>query len=163
MNGYVLFCIKKTVKGKLGCLIALLGLGWLGYVLWPEPEAPLRTDVEPLQRRLALDGGISSAQWCARQMYDNGWGPPVQDNYIIITGLIGVPAVADMFAAVGDARLVSVQFEGVAFNALESAAMLELLKAQMQERGDKELQPCRLKHFAWDKQRNRVYIELECR
>ena len=148
---------------KTAYLIALLVLGWIGYVLWPEAEPPMRTDVEPLQRRLVLDGGISSAQWSARQKYDYGWGPPVQDNYIVITGLAEVPAVADMFAAVEDARPVSVQFEGVTFNALESAAMLELLNAQMQERGDKELQPCRLKHFAWDKQRNRVYIELEYR
>jgi hypothetical protein len=148
---------------KTAYLIALLVLGWMGYVLWSEAEPPMRTDVEPLQRRLVLDGGISSAQWSARQKYDYGWGPPVQDNYIVITGLAEVPAVADMFAAVEDARPVSVQFEGVAFNALESAAMLELLKAQMQERGVKELQPCRLKHFAWDRQRNRVYIELECR
>ena len=148
---------------KTAYLIALLVLGGMGYVLWSEAEPPMRTDVEPLQRRLVLDGGISSAQWSARQKYDYGWGPPVQDNYIVITGLAEVPAVADMFAAVEDARPVSVQFEGVAFNALESAAMLELLNAQMQERGDKELQPCRLKHFAWDKQRNRVYIELECR
>lgn len=148
---------------KTAYLIALLVLGGMGYVLWPEAEPPMRTDVEPLQRRLVLDGGISSAQWRARQRYDYGWGPPVQDNYIVIAGLIEVPAVADMFAAVEDARPVSVQFEGVAFNALESAAMLELLNAQMQERCDKELQPCRLKHFAWDKQRNRVYIELECR
>ena len=151
------------LQGKFSCFVALLVLGWIGYVLWPGAEPLLRTDVEPLQRRLVLDGGIGSAQWRARQMYDNGWGPPVQDNYIVITGLAEVPAVADMFAAVEDARPVSVQFEGVAFNALESAAMLELLNAQMQERGDKELQPCRLKHFAWDKQRNRVYIELECR
>lgn len=148
---------------KTAYLIALLVLGWMGYVLWPEAEPPMRTDVEPLQRRLVLDGGISSAQWRARQRYDYGWGPPVQDNYIVITGLAEVLAVAEMFAAVEDARPVSVQFEGVAFNALESAAMLELLNAQMQERGDKELQSCRLKHFAWDKQRNRVYIELECR
>ena len=148
---------------KTAYLIALLVLGWIGYVLWPGAEPLLRTAVEPLQRRLVLDGGISSAQWRARQRCNHGWGPPVQDNYIVITGLIEVPAVADMFAAVEDARPVSVQFEGVAFNALESAAMLELLNAQMQERGDKELQPCRLKHFAWDKQRNRVYIELECR
>ena len=148
---------------KTAYLIALLVLGWIGYVLWPEAEPPMRTDVEPLQRRLVLDGGISRAQWRARQKYDYGWGPPVQDNYIVITGLAEVPAVADMFAAVEDSRPVSVQFEGVAFNALESAAMLELLNAQMQERGDKELQPCRLKHFAWDKQRNRVYIELEYR
>ncbi|MBR5879428.1 MAG: hypothetical protein IKY91_07710 [Akkermansia sp.] len=151
------------LQGKFSCFVALLVLGWIGYVLWPEAEPPLCTDVEPLQRRLVLDGGISSAQWRARQRYDYGWGPPVQDNYIVISGLIEVPAVADMFATAEDARPVSVQFEGVAFNALESAAMLELLKAQMQERGDKELQPCRLKHFAWDKQRNRVYIELECR
>ena len=150
--------MRKTVY-----LIALLVLGWIGCVLWPEAVPPMRTDVEPLQRRLVLDGGISSAQWSARQKYDYGWGPPVQDNYIVIAGLIEGPAVADMFAAVGDARPVEVSFEGVAFNALESAAMLELLNAQMQERGDKELQPCRLKHFAWDKQRNRVYIELECR
>ena len=148
---------------KTAYLIALLVLGWIGCVFWPEAEPPMRTDVEPLQRRLVLDGGISSAQWSARQKYDYGWGPPVQDNYIVITGLAEVPAVADMFAAVEDARPVSVQFEGVAFNALESAAMLELLNAQMQERGDKELQPCHLKNFAWDKQRNRVYIELECR
>ena len=148
---------------KTAYLIALLVLGWIGCVFWPEAEPPMRTDVEPLQRRLVLDGGISSAQWRARQKYDYGWGPPVQDNYIVISGLAEVLAVAEMFAAVEDARPVSVQFEGVAFNAVESAAMLELLKAQMQERGDKELQPCRLKHFAWDKQRNRVYIELECR
>ena len=123
----------------------------------------MRTDVEPLQRRLVLDGGISSAQWSARQKYDYGWGPPVQDNYIIITGLAEVPAVADMFAAVGDARPVEVSFEGERFAAQESAALLAQLNAQMQERCDKELQPCRLKHFAWDIERNRVYIELECR
>ena len=148
---------------KAAYLIALLVLGGMGYVLWPEAEPPMRTDVEPLQRRLVLDGGISSAQWRARQRYDYGWGPPVQDNYIVITGLIEVPAVADMFAAVGDARPVEVSFEGERFAAQESKALLAQLKAQMQERCDKELQPCRLKHFAWDKQRNRVYIELECR
>ena len=150
--------MRKTVY-----LIALLVLGWIGCVLWPEAEPPMRTDVEPLQRRLVLDGGIGSAQWSARQKYDYGWGPPVQDNYIIITGLAEVPAVADMFAAVGDARPVEVSFEGERFAAQESAALLAQLNAQMQERGDKELQPCRLKHFAWDRQRNRVYIELECR
>ena len=123
----------------------------------------MRMDVEPLQRRLVLDGGISSAQWSARQKYDYGWGPPVQDNYIDIAGLIEVPAVADMFATVGDVRPVEVSFEGERFAAQESEALLAQLNAQMQERGDKELQPCRLKHFAWDKQRNRVYIELECR
>ena len=151
------------LQGKFSCFVALLVLGWIGYVLWPGAEPLLRTDVEPLQRRLVLDGGISSAQWSARQKYDYGWGPPVQDNYIVIAGLIEVPAVADMFAAVGDARPVEVSFEGERFAAQESEAMLAQLKAQMQERGDKELQPCRLKHFAWDKQRNRVYIELECR
>ena len=143
--------------------IALLVLGWIGYVLRPESEPLLRTDVEPLQRRLVVAGGISSAQWRARQRYDYGWGPPVQDNYIVIAGLIEVPAVADMFAAVGDARPVEVSFEDERFAAQESEALLAQLNAQMQERGDKELQPCRLKHFAWDKQRNRVYIELECR
>lgn len=148
---------------KAAYLIALLVLGGMGYVLWPEAEPPMRTDVEPLQRRLVLDGGISSAQWRARQKYDYGWGPPVQDNYIVIAGLIEVPAVADMFATAEDARPVSVQFESVAFNALESAAMLARLNARMQERGDKELQPCHLKHFAWGRQQNRVYIELECR
>lgn len=147
---------------KTGYLIALLVLGWLGYVLWPESEPPLRTDVEPLQRRLVLDCGISSAQWRARQKYDNGWGPPVQDNYIVITGLVGVPAVADMFAAVRDALPVSLNFEGDAFDAAESAAMLESLNAQMQERCDEELKPCQLKRFAWCQQRNLVYIELEC-
>ena len=84
---------------KTAYLIALLVLGWMGYVLWSEAEPPMRTDVEPLQRRLVL----------------------------------------------------------------ESATLLELLNAQMQERGDEEWKPCRLKHFAWDRQRNRVYIELECR
>ncbi len=149
--------------GKLVWLIILVVLVGIKGIIWPEPVEPLRTDVDPLQRRLALDGGISSVQWRSRWANDNGSFIPVQDNYIVITGLAEVPAVADMFAAVEDARPVSVQFEGVAFNALESAAMLELLNAQMQERGDKELQPCCLKHFAWDKQRNRVYIELECR
>ena len=148
---------------KTAYLIALLVLGWIGYVLWPEAEPPMRTDVEPLQRRLVLDGGISSAQWRARQRYNHGWGPPVQDNYIVITGLAEVLAVAEMFAAVEDARPVSVQFEGVAFNALESAAMLARLNARMLERGDKELKPCQLKRFAWLSQRNLVYIELECR
>ena len=140
----------------------MLVLGWLGYVLWPESVPPLRTDVEPLQRRLVLDGGISSAQWRARQKYDNGWGPPVQDNYIVITGLVGVPAVADMFAAVRDARPVEVSFEGEIFAAQESAVLLEQLNAQMQERCDEELTPGKLNRFAWGSQRNRVYIELEC-
>lgn len=148
---------------KMGCFAALLVLLLIGIFLWPESEPPLRTDVEPLQRRLVLDGGISSAQWRARQKYDYGWGPPVQDNYIVITGLVEVPAVVEMFAAVGDMRPVEVSFEGEPFAALESATLLELLNAQMQERGDEEWKPCRLKHFAWDRQRNRVYIELECR
>jgi hypothetical protein len=87
----------------------------------------------------------------------------VQDNYIVISGLIEVPAVADMFATVGDARPVEVSFEGERFSALESAAMLAQLNAQMQERCDKELKPCNLKRFAWVRERNRVYIELECR
>ena len=148
---------------KTAYLIALLVLGWMGYVLWPESEPPLRTDVEPLQRRLVLDCGIKSAQWRARQKYDNGWGPPVQDNYIIIAGLVEVPAVADMFAAVEDARPVMVSFEGETFAAQESAALLAQLNAQMQERCDKELKPCNLKRFAWVRHRNQVYIELECR
>lgn len=148
---------------KMGCFAALLVLLLIGIFLWPESEPPLRTDVEPLQRRLVLDGGISSAQWRARQKYDYGWGPPVQDNYIVITGLVEVPAVAEMFAAVRDALPVSLNFEGDVFDAAESATMLESLNAQMQERGDEEWKPCRLKHFAWDRQRNRVYIELECR
>lgn len=151
------------LQGKFSCFVALLVLGWIGYVLWPEAEPPMRTDVEPLQGRLVLDGGISSAQWSARQKYDYGWGPPVQDNYIVIAGLIEGPAVADMFAAVGDVWPVEVSFEGERFAAQESGALLAQLNAQMQERCDKELQPCRLKHFAWDRQRNRVYIELECR
>ena len=142
----------------------MLVLGWLGYVLWLESEAPLRTDVEPLQRRLVLDGGISSAQWRARWAYDYGlFTPPVQDNYIIITGLAEVPAVADMFAAVGDAQLVEVRFEGETLAAQESASLLARLNARMLERGDKKLKPCQLKRFAWVSQRNLVYIELECR
>ena len=148
---------------KTAYLIALLVLGWMGYVLWPEAEPLLRTDVEPLQRRLVLDCGIKSAQWRARQRYDNGWGPPVQDNYIIITGLVEVPAVDDMFAAVEDARPVMESFEGETFAAQESAALLNQLNARMQERCDKELKPCRLKRFARIMKRNRVYIELECR
>ena len=151
------------LQGKFSCFVALLVLGWIGYVLWPEAEPPTRTDVEPLQRRLVLDGGISSAQWRARQKYDNGWGLPVQDNYIVITGLAEVPAVADMFAAVEDARPVMVSFEGETFAAQESAALLNQLNARMQERCDKELKPCRLKRFARIMKRNRVYIELECR
>ena len=151
------------LQGKFSCFVALLVLGWMGYVLWPEAEPLLRTDVEPLQRRLVLDCGISSAQWRARQKYDNGWGPPVQDNSIIIAGLVEVPAVDDMFAAVEDARPVMVSFEGETFAAQESAALLAQLNEQMQERCDKELKPCNLKRFAWARQRNRVYIELECR
>jgi hypothetical protein len=87
----------------------------------------------------------------------------VQDNYIVIAGLIEVPAVAHMFAAVGDARPVEVSFEGERFAAQESEALLAQLNAQMQERSDKELKPCNLKRFAWGIERNRVYIELECR
>ena len=148
---------------KTAYLIALLVLGWMGYVLWSEAEPPMRTDVEPLQRRLVLDGGISSAQWSARQKYDYGWGPPVQDNYIVITGLAEVPAAADMFATVGDARPVEVRFEGETYAAQESPTLLAQLNAQMQERCDEELKPSKLKCFAWVEQRNLVYIELECR
>ena len=151
------------LQGKFSCFVALLVLGWIGYVLWTEADPPMRTVVEPLQRRLVLDGGISSVQWRARQKYDNGWGLPVQDNYIVIAGLIEVPAVADMFAAVGDARPVEVSFEDERFAAQESEALLAQLNAQMQERCDKELKPCNLKRFAWGRERNRVYIELECR
>lgn len=154
---------EKMKKAKLRCLIALLVLGWMGYVLWPESELPLRTDVEPLQRRLVLDGGISSAQWRARWAYDSGWLIPMQDNYLIITGMIEMPAVVDMFAAVGDARPVEVSFEGETFAAQESPTLLEQLSAQMQERRDMELKPCKLNRFAWVSQQNRVYIELECR
>ena len=87
----------------------------------------------------------------------------MQDNYIIITGLAAVPAVADMFAAVEDARPVEVRFEGETLAAQESASLLARLNARMLERGDKELKPCQLKRFAWVSQRNLVYIELECR
>ena len=44
---------------KMGCFAALLVLLSMGIFLWPESEPPLRTDVEPLQRRLVLDGGIT--------------------------------------------------------------------------------------------------------
>ena len=148
--------------GKLVWLIILVVLVGIKGIIWPEPEEPLRTDVDPLQRRLVLDGGISSVQWRSRWAYDNGSFIPVQDNYIIITGLAEVPAAADMFATVGDARPVGVSFEGETYAAQESPTLLELLNAQMQERCDEELKPSKLKRFAWVEQRNRVYIELEC-
>ena len=148
--------------GKLVWLIILVVLVGIKGIIWPEPEEPLRTDVDPLQRRLALDGGISSVQWRSRWANDNGSFIPVQDNYIIITGLAEVPAAADMFATVGDARPVGVSFEGETYAAQESPTLLELLNAQMQERCDEELKPSKLKRFAWVEQRNRVYIELEC-
>ena len=147
----------------MGCFAALLVLLLIGIFLWSESVPPLRTDVEPLQRRLVLDCGISSAQWRARQKFDDRWTIPTQDNYLVITGVIEVPAAADWFAAAEDARPVQVSVEGESLDALESAALLAQLNARMQERGDEEWKPCRLKHFAWDRQRNRVYIELECR
>ena len=66
-------------------------------------------------------------------------------------------------AAVGDARPVEVSFEVETLAAQESAALLARLNARMLERSDKELKPCQLKRYAWVSQRNRVYIELECR
>ena len=148
---------------KMGCFAALLVLGWLGiFLLCPESEPPLRTDVEPLQRRLVLDGGIRRAQWRARKKFDDRWTIPTQDNYLVITGGIDVPAVADWFAAAVDAHPVLVSVEGDSLEALESAALLERLNAQMQARMEEELKPCGLKRFAWCRQLNRVYIELEC-
>lgn len=143
---------------KIGCIAALL-LAGMGVILWPEPEAPLRTDVEPLQRRLVLDGGISSAQWRARPAMEYGWGPPVQDNYFIITGLLEVPAAAELFGAVEDDRPVVANFEGSELELVESASVLAHVCEQMTTQRDK---PCRLKRFAWCRQLNRVYIELEC-
>ena len=167
------YALKKDMEEKSGCIAVIIGrLGWLiiltvlcaiKYIIWPEPVEPLRTDVDPLQRRLVLDGGISSVQWRSRWAYDNGSFIPVQDNYIVIAGLAEVPAAADMFATVGDARPVEVSFEGETFAAQESEVLLEQLNAQMQERCDEELKPSKLNRFAWVSQRNRVYIELECR
>ena len=147
---------------KLGCFAALLVLLLMGIFLWPESEPPLRTDVEPLQRRLVLDGGISRAQWRARPKFDDRWTVPTPDNYLVLTGLIEVPAVEDWFAATADARPVQVSAEGDSLEALESAALLAQLNARMQERRDETLKPCCLKRFAWCRQRNLVYIELEC-
>lgn len=146
---------------KIGCIAALL-LVLVAFILWPEPEAPLRTDVEPLQRRLVLDGGISSAQWRACPAMEYGWGPPVQDNYFIITGLLEVPAAAELFGAAEDVRPVVANFEGAELELVESAAVLAHVCEQMTTRRDKSLKPCRLKRFAWCRQLNRVYIELEC-
>lgn len=146
---------------KIGCIAALL-LAGMGVILWPEPEAPLRTDVEPLQRRLVLDGGISSAQWRARPAMEYGWGPPVQDNYFIITGLLEVPAAAELFGAAEDDRPVVANFEGSELELVESASVLAHVCEQMTTQRDKALKPCRLMRFAWCRQLNRVYIELEC-
>ena len=71
---------------KLGCFAALLVLLLMGIFLWPESEPPLRTDVEPLQRRLVLDGGISRAQWRARPKFDDRWTVPTPDNYLCLPG-----------------------------------------------------------------------------
>lgn len=147
---------------KMGCFAALLVLLLIGIFLWPESEPPLRTDVEPLQRRLVLDGGISSAQWRARQKFDDRWTIPTQDNYLVITGVIEVPAAADWFAAAEDARPVQVSVEGESLDALESAALLAQLNARMQGRRNEGVPTCCLKRFAWCQQRNLVYIELEC-
>lgn len=127
---------------KLGCFAALLVLLLMGIFLWPESEPPLRTDVEPLQRRLVLDGGIRRAQWRARPKFDDRWTVPTQDNYLVITGVIDVPAVADWFAAAADARPIQVSVEGDSLEALESAALLERLNAQMKARMDEKLKPC---------------------
>lgn len=147
---------------KMGCFAALLVLLSMGIFLWPESEPPLRTDVEPLQRRLVLDGGISRAQWRARQKFDDRWTIPTQDNYLVIAGVIEVPAAADWFAAAEDSRPVQVSVEGESLDALESAALLEQLNARMLERRDEGAPPCCLKRFAWCQQRNLVCIELEC-
>lgn len=127
---------------KLGCFAALLVLLLMGIFLWPESEPPLRTDVEPLQRRLVLDGGIRRAQWRARPKFDDRWTVPTQDNYLVITGVIDVPAVADWFAAAADARPIQVSVEGDSLEALESAALLERLNAQMKARMDEKLKLC---------------------
>lgn len=153
--------MKRAGNGyKAGCALMLLAL--VAFICWSESEAPLRTDVEPLQRRLVLDGGISSAQWRARMAMEDGWGPPVQDNYVIINGMLEISAVAELFATVDDARFVVVGFEEIEAEALESPTLLARLNEQRQVRRDKELKPCCLKRFAWCRQRNRVYIELEC-
>jgi len=58
-----------------------------------EPEkGPMRYDVEPLQNRLALEGGILRAHWFVQRKVADSWGPPTQDNCLIVRGVIAAQA-----------------------------------------------------------------------
>lgn len=128
-----------------------------------EPEkGPMRYDVEPLQNRLALEGGILRAHWFVQRKFADSWGPPTQDNCLIVRGVIAAQAAEDMFASVEDLQPVEVSFAEVLVreSAWESPSLLVKLNEQLVKRQQK-ISPDRVLRFAWCPRKKLVYIELE--
>ncbi|MDO5465151.1 MAG: hypothetical protein Q4F40_09460 [Akkermansia sp.] len=134
------------------------------YCLQPsEPDrGPMRYDVEPLQNRLSQEGGIQRALWYAQRKYVDGWGPPVQDNSLIVRGVIAAQAAETMFAAATDCREVEVSFADELLHeaALESPALLAALNEQL-ARQQQKARPDSVLRFAWCPGKKLIYLELE--
>lgn len=143
-------------------LAALLAL----FAWWLQPavptKGPMRYDIEPLQKRLALEGGIQQAHWFAQRKFADSWGPPVQDNSLIVRGVIATQRAEAMFAAAADCQEVEVNFEEVLDHepARESAALLTALNEQLAGSQHKH-RPDRVLRFAWCPGKKLIYIELE--
>lgn len=151
--------------GKCSLVLALACVPVVAYCCLQESEpakGPTRYDVEPLQKRLALEGGIQRAHWFAQHKYADGWGPPVQDNPLIVRGVIAAQAAEAMFTAAADCRAIEVSFEDELVHepALESPALLAALNAQLARRQQK-FRPDGVLHFAWCPGKKLIYLELE--
>ena len=96
----------------------------------------MRYDVEPLQNRLALEGGILRAHWFVQRKFADSWGPPTQDNCLIVRGVIAAQAAEGMFASVEDLQPVEVSFAEVLVreSAWESPSLLVKLNEQLVKR-----------------------------
>lgn len=152
------------LKGMVNIGAVLLLPAVVIWFLQPSEPArgPMRYDVEPLQIRLAPDGGIQRAHWFAQRKVADGWGPPVQDNSLIVRGVIEAQGTEAMFATAADCQAVEVSFEDVLVHepARESSALLAALNAQLAGRRQKP-RPDRVLRFAWCPAKKLVYVELE--
>lgn len=153
-------CLGKWIPGLTLAFASVVAC----YCLQTSEPAkgPMRYDVEPLQNRLMLAGGIQRAHWFAQRRYADGWGPPVQDNPLIVRGVMAAQAAEAMFTAATDCREVKVSFADELLHevALESPALLAALNEQL-ARVQQKVWPDSVLRFAWCPGKKLIYLELE--
>jgi hypothetical protein len=82
---------------------------WIGIILTACRERPpvtLRTDTEPLTKRIVLPKAIRSARWVAvSPVHDSGWVPPKTEFYDVYAYIeFDEAAWTEMQKSAGDAR-----------------------------------------------------------